>query len=119
LFSVHADAYILKLGQNVTLNCTAANNTSADIKHVKWIKDGANVASFSDTLENQVTVTDPSKFVLSLPSYTLTIKSAAEEDKGLYNCTVEHTDGNTTSSTIAVAMPGKDSADNMCPLTKP
>ncbi|XP_078597852.1 putative receptor-type tyrosine-protein phosphatase mosPTP-1 isoform X3 [Branchiostoma floridae x Branchiostoma japonicum] len=105
LVQVHADAYILKLGQNVTLNCTAANNTSADIKHVKWIKDGANVASFSDTLENQVTVTDPSKFVLSLPSYTLTIKSAAEEDKGLYNCTVEHTDGNTTSSTIAVAMP--------------
>ncbi|XP_078676950.1 receptor-type tyrosine-protein phosphatase gamma-like isoform X18 [Branchiostoma floridae x Branchiostoma belcheri] len=105
LVQVHADAYTLKLGQNVTLNCTVANNTSANIKHVKWIKDGTNVASFSDTSGSQVTVTDPSKFVLSLPSYTLTIKSAAEEDKGLYNCTVEHTDGNTTSSTIAVAMP--------------
>ncbi|XP_019627739.1 PREDICTED: receptor-type tyrosine-protein phosphatase alpha-like isoform X4 [Branchiostoma belcheri] len=105
LVQVRADAYTLKLGQNVTLNCTAANNKSANIKHVKWIKDGTNVASFSDTSDNQVTVTDPSKFVLSLPSYTLTIKSAAEEDKGLYNCTVEHTDGNTTSSTIAVAMP--------------
>ncbi|XP_066285092.1 receptor-type tyrosine-protein phosphatase zeta-like isoform X4 [Branchiostoma lanceolatum] len=117
LVQVRADAYILKLGQNATLNCTAANNTSTDIKHVKWIKDGTNVASFSDTSENRVTVTDPSKFDLSLPSYTLTIKSAAEEDKGLYNCTVEHTDGNTTSSTIAVAMPGAPIGTSTFPRT--